>query len=83
MFTLTLAGIEQQEFENLTAVVNEIEMEVKGKLEVLTSNLEAHRVETLTALERARDKGLKSSTSVDKLQSVIDRMNDKFGDIAR
>ena len=54
-----------------------------AKIEVLTDNLEQHRKETLHAISRARDKSLSSTTAVDKLQTVIERMNEKFSDITR
>lgn len=56
---------------------------ISAKVQVLTDNLDQHRKETLHAISRARDKSLSSTTAVDKLQTVIDRMNEKFKDIAR
>ena len=66
------------EVENITQTVNDIEMEVKAKIEVISESLERHRKETLHALTIARDKSLASATAVDKLRSVVDAMNEKF-----
>ncbi|KAL5271642.1 hypothetical protein ACHWQZ_G002048 [Mnemiopsis leidyi] len=81
--TYSHASLDYVEIDNLTQAVNDIEMEMKAKIEVLTDNLEQHRKETLHAISRARDKSLSSTTAVDKLQTVIERMNEKFSDITR
>ncbi|XP_063688417.1 interaptin-like [Bolinopsis microptera] len=81
--TYSHASVDFVEVDNLTQAVNDIEMEMKAKIEVLTDNLEQHRKETLHAISRARDKSLSSTTAVDKLQTVVERMNEKFSDITR